>query len=219
MLPRTMGHRAAVKNVRAVVAVAIEQQIPYLTLFAFGRDNWLRPAEEVSTLMHLFNEVLADEIEDLHRQGVQLRVIGERSRLSRPLVQTIEQGEQRTAANHNLYLRVAIDYSGTWDITRAARHLAAQAASGKLAPEDIDESGFARLLTGNDEPYPDLLIRTSGERRLSNFLIWQLAYAELYFTERLWPEFSKDDFREAVQFFCQRERRFGQISEQLTRQV
>ena len=215
LLPRTMGHKAAVKTVRSTIESCIDLGIEYLTLFAFGRENWARPKNEVDTLMNLFNKVLKSEIEELHENGVQYRVIGDRSRLSDKLICQIEKAEQLTNDNKTLKLRVAIDYSGQWDIIQAVKKIAQLTVSGYLLSSEINESIFKQNLSTGNDPFPELLIRTSGESRISNFMLWQLSYAELYFTERLWPDFTRTDLENAILFYSRRERRFGKISEQI----
>ncbi len=218
-LPRTMGHKAAVKNVRAVIESCIDLGIEYLTLFAFGRENWLRPKVEVDTLMSLFKKVLYSEIEDLNTNGVQYKVIGDRSRLSNDLLEAINQAEEKTEGNDKLKLRVAIDYSGQWDILSAVEKIVSKVQQGTISINNLTPDIFSKELITKNDPNPDLLIRTSGETRISNFMLWQLSYAELYFTERLWPDFTRTDLEKAIQFFKNRERRFGKISEQIMGQT
>lgn len=215
-LPRTMGHKAAVKNVRAVIESCVDIGIEYLTLFAFGRENWLRPKVEVDTLMSLFKKVLYSEIDELNKNGVQYKIIGDRSRLSDDLLEAINIAENKTKDNNKLKLRVAIDYSGQWDILTAVKQVALKLNRGLINLDQINTEFFSKELITNNDPHPDLLIRTSGETRISNFMLWQLSYAELYFTERLWPDFTRPDLEKAIEFFINRERRFGKISEQIT---
>jgi undecaprenyl diphosphate synthase len=214
-LPRTMGHKAAVKRVRGTIEDCLDLKIKHLTLFAFGRENWLRPKNEVETLMGLFKKVLHSEIKELHQNGVQYKVIGDRSRLSTELLEAINQAELLTCNNDKLKLRIAIDYSGQWDILQAVKSIVALNQTDNIAIDQIDENLLSSHLVTKNDPNPDLLIRTSGETRISNFMLWQLSYAELYFTERLWPDFTRVDLEEAIEFFSKRERRFGKISEQL----
>jgi undecaprenyl diphosphate synthase len=214
-LPRAAGHRASVKVVRRVVEECAERQIRYLTLFAFSSENWRRPAEEVGMLMKLFLDSLVREIADLHKSQVRLRFIGDREALGRDLAQTMADSETLTQANLGLGLNVAVAYGGRWDIAQACRSLAAEVAGGKLAPSDISEADVASRLALSGLPDPDLLIRTGGELRVSNFLLWNLAYAELYFTDVLWPDFSAAHLDAAIDFFAQRERRFGKTSAQI----
>jgi undecaprenyl diphosphate synthase len=213
--PRTLGHRSGVKAVRTLVEAAAGHGVRYLTLFAFSSENWRRPKEEVSTLMNLFLEALQREVDDLHRNGVRVRFIGDRGNLSAPLLKKIEAAEQQTAGNEGLTLLVAVSYGGRWDIVSAARQLAAKVAAGDLPIADIDESRFAGELALAGVPDPDLLIRTGGERRISNFLLWNLAYAELYFCDCYWPDFNADRLAEALAFFAKRQRRYGCTGEQV----
>jgi len=208
-LPRTAGHRKGADAVRNAVKAARELGVGYLTLFGFSSENWNRPADEVSDLMGLLRFYLRNEIEELHRVGVRLRVIGERSRLAPDIITLIEESEARTAANTALNLTVALSYGGRPEIVRAARLLAADAMAGRIDPQAIDEAQFARRLFTAEIPDPDLLIRTSGEKRISNFLLWQIAYAELVFLEVLWPDFGRAHLEEAIREFQRRERRYG----------
>jgi len=214
-LPRPAGHRSSVKVVRRVVEEAAQRGIRYLTLFAFSSENWLRPAEEVGMLMSLFLDTLVREIANLHRNQVRVRFIGERERLAAALLERMDEAEKKTGANTGLTLLVAVGYGGRWDITQACRALAAEAAAGRLEPGRIDEAQVAARLALAGVPDPDLLIRTGGEQRISNFLLWNLAYTELYFTEVLWPAFTPAHLQAALEFYAQRERRFGRTSAQL----
>jgi undecaprenyl diphosphate synthase len=206
---RAAGHKAGLKPVRLCVEECTRRGIAALTLFAFSSENWGRPAEEVVGLMSLFLEALDREVAELDAQGVRMRFIGARTRLPVRLQARIAAAEERTAANRGLALQVAVSYGGRWDIIQAAQRLARECSSGALRPEDITESRFAQALSLGALPDADLLIRTGGERRLSNFLLWEAAYAELYFTPRLWPDFGAADLEEALAFFAGRERRFG----------
>jgi undecaprenyl diphosphate synthase len=214
-LPRLAGHRASVKVVRRVVEECAQRKIRYLTLFAFSSENWLRPPDEVGMLMKLFLDSLVREIKNLHENRVRMRFIGDRDALGSELARSMADAESLTAANPGLGLSVAVAYGGRWDIAHACRSLAADVAAGTLAPADITETRLAARLALAGLPDPDLLIRTGGERRVSNFLLWNLAYAELYFTDVLWPEFSSADLEAALEFFAQRERRFGKTSAQV----
>jgi undecaprenyl diphosphate synthase len=214
-LPRPAGHRASLKVVRRVVEECAQRGIRYLTLFAFSSENWLRPPDEVGMLMKLFLDSLVREIANLHENRVRVRFIGDRGALGSELARSMAEAESLTGANPGLGLSVAVAYGGRWDIAHACRSLAADVAAGKLAPADITETQLAARLALAGLPDPDLLIRTGAERRVSNFLLWNLAYAELYFTDVLWPEFSSADFEAALQFFAQRERRFGKTSAQV----
>lgn len=209
-LARAAGHKAGLKPVRTCIEECTRLRVEALTLFAFSSENWGRPAEEVGSLMNLFLDALDREVAELHEKGVRLRFIGERRSLSVRLQARIAAAEERTAGNQRLALQVAVSYGGRWDIVKAAQSLARECSSGSLRPEEIDEARFAGALSLAGLPDPDLHVRTGGERRISNFLLWQLAYAELYFTERLWPDFSAADLGDALAFFAGRERRFGQ---------
>ncbi len=207
---RAAGHKAGLKPVRMCVEECTRLKIEALTLFAFSSENWGRPAEEVGSLMSLFLEALDREIAELHEKAVRVRFIGERRSLSVRLQSRIASAEERTATNRGLALQVAVSYGGRWDIIQAAQALARECSSGSMRPEEISEARFAQALSLAGLPDPDLHIRTGGEQRISNFLLWQLAYAELYFTERLWPDFALADLNDALAFFASRERRFGQ---------
>jgi undecaprenyl diphosphate synthase len=208
-LARAAGHKAGLKPVRMCVEECTRRGIEALTLFAFSSENWGRPAEEVGSLMGLFLEALDREIAELHAKGVRVRFIGTRSSLSVRLQGRILAAEERTAGNPGLRLQVAVSYGGRWDIVQAAQKLAMQCSSGAMRPEEITEDRFAEALSLAGVPGVDLLIRTGGEQRISNFLLWDLAYAELHFSTRLWPDFAMADLDEALAFFAGRERRFG----------
>jgi undecaprenyl diphosphate synthase len=214
-LPRAAGHRTSIKVVRRVVEDCIQRNVRYLTLFAFSSENWRRPPDEVGMLMKLFLDALEREVADLHGNQVVLSFIGDRELLGAELARRMQSAEQLTAQNTGLRLNVAMAYGGRWDIAQACRSLAADAAAGTVAADDIDEALVAERLALAGIPDPDLLIRTGGEQRISNFLLWNLAYTELYFCEVLWPEFSAGHLDAAFEFFAQRERRFGKTSEQL----
>ena len=213
---RTSGHKAGAEAVRRAVAFARRNGIESLTLFAFSSENWNRPATEVSLLMELFMSVLKKEVVKLDENNIQLRIIGDKSRFSKRLQKQIAQAEEKTAGNDQLTLNIAANYGGQWDITQACRTLAKKVEDGDLTAEEITEEALADNLMLSDQATPDLLIRTGGEHRISNFLLWQLAYAELFFTPVLWPDFDDTTFAEAINDFAQRERRFGLTSEQLT---
>jgi undecaprenyl diphosphate synthase len=213
--PRTFGHRAGIEPVRVTIRECSRLGVGALTLFAFSSENWRRPETEVSTLMAIFMDALDREVEELHANQVRLRVIGNRQRLSVRLQQRIAEAEALTAANTGLKLQVAVSYGGRWDVLEAARRLAEQAASGALRPSEIDEERFARELQLADLPDPDLFIRTGGDHRISNFLLWNIAYAELFFTDTLWPDFGVAELAEAMEDFSQRERRFGLTGKQV----
>jgi undecaprenyl diphosphate synthase len=214
-MPRPAGHRASIKVVRKVVEDCADRHVRYLTLFAFSSENWRRPPDEVGMLMKLFLDALEREVADLHRNQVRLGFIGDRELLGAELKRRMQSAEQLTAANTGLRLNVAMAYGGRWDIAQACRSLAADAAAGILAAADIDEAHIAGRLALAGLPDPDLLIRTGGERRISNFLLWNLAYTELYFSDELWPDFSPAHLEAAFESFRQRERRFGKTSGQL----
>jgi undecaprenyl diphosphate synthase len=214
-LPRHAGHRSGVKAVRAAVEFAAQRGVEYLTLFAFSSENWQRPKEEVSKLMGLFVEALRREVAELHQNNVRLRFIGARGQLDAKLIDKITSAEELTAANDGLNLQVAVAYGGRWDIVEAARRLAKRVEAGDMGADDIDETGFAAELQLADVPDPDLLIRTGGEHRISNFLLWNLAYAELWFSEVLWPDFDASAFTAALEFYARRQRRFGHTGDQL----
>jgi len=208
-LPRIAGHRRGAEAVRRTVVAATELGISYLTLFGFSSENWKRPADEIHDLMGLLRHYLRGEIAELHEQGVRLRVIGDRSRLPADIVTLIVNSEALTRDNGGLHLSVALSYGGRAEIAIAARRIAEEAAAGRLDPAAVDETLFGRFLFTEGMPDPDLLIRTSGEQRISNFLLWQSAYSELVFTETLWPDFDKADLEKAVRDYHGRERRYG----------
>ena len=212
---RHSGHRAGVKSVRATVEHAARRGVQHLTLFAFSSENWNRPAEEVSRLMGLFVEALQREVAELHRNNVRLEFVGDRNRLSDGLVRKIEAAEAHTANNDGLHLIVAVAYGGRWDIVEAARSAAGRVARGEIEPGDIDEQMLADGMQLANAPDPDLLIRTGGEQRVSNFLLWNLAYAELWFCDTLWPDFDEAEFDNALEYFAQRQRRYGHTCEQM----
>ena len=208
-LPRTVGHQRGADAVKEAVKSAISMGIGYLTLFGFSSENWKRPANEIKYLMGLLRFYLKKEIDELNNEGVRLMVIGERDRLDKDIVSLIENAERLTAANKRLTLTIALSYGGRAEITAAVRNIAEDVLTGRLKVEDIDESEVAGHLFTADMPDPDLLIRTSGEERISNFLLWQVAYSELVFIDTLWPEFCGKDFENAVTEYQGRERRYG----------
>ncbi|NCP66119.1 MAG: di-trans,poly-cis-decaprenylcistransferase [Paraglaciecola sp.] len=213
---RTFGHKAGVDAVRASVSFAIKQKISALTLFAFSSENWNRPAEEVGVLMELFTLVLSSEVKKLHKNNVKLRIIGDTSRFDAKLVEKINKAQDLTASNTGLTLNIAANYGGRWDIVNASRNLCQQVIDGNMRVEDINEQVFQQYTCAQDLAAVDLLIRTGGEQRISNFLLWQLAYAELYFTEVFWPDFNEAEFSRAVTNFAERQRRFGLTGEQVS---
>jgi len=208
-LPRIAGHRQGAEAVRRTVRAAGELGIPYLTLFGFSSENWKRPLAEIDDLMGLLRHYLRGEIAELHRNGVRLRVIGDRERLAPDIVTLIANAEELTRENGGVNLTIALSYGGRAEIVAAVRALAAKAASGELQTDEIDEDLISRHLFTSDIPDPDLLIRTSGEQRISNFLLWQCAYSELVFTKTLWPDFGEADLVQAIADFGCRERRYG----------
>jgi undecaprenyl diphosphate synthase len=214
-LPRHLGHRAGVRAVRAVVEGCARRGVEALTLFAFSSENWGRPGEEVARLMELFIEAMDREVDELDRNGIRLRFIGDRQTLKPHLVERIDAAESRTATNTHMTLFVALSYGGRWDIVQAARQVAARVAAGELDPEAIDEAAIGGAMQLADAPEPDLFIRTGGEQRLSNFLLWHLAYTELYFCDTLWPDFGDADLEKAFRFFGSRQRRFGLTTDQV----
>jgi undecaprenyl diphosphate synthase len=211
-LPRIVGHKNGIEAVRAAVKACIERGVSYLTLFAFSSENWRRPTEEVSYLMQLFITVLKQEVIKLHENGIRFKVIGDLTKFEPKIIEFIRNGEEMTAANTRLTLTIAANYGGRWDIMRAVRkmHMQDQKLITNFVEEDLSQH-FAM----NYAPEPDLFIRTGGEQRISNFLLWDLAYTELYFTNTLWPDFNAASLDLAIQSYQQRERRFGRTSEQL----
>jgi len=212
-LPRVAGHKVGVDTVRDLVKHCINLKVDYLTLFAFSSENWRRPSEEVSFLMGLFMDALKREVVKLHQNNIKLLLIGDRSRFDAALIAKIEESEQLTANNTGLTLTIAANYGGRWDILQAVNKM--QLAAPELTG-NFSESDLTPYLSMHYAPEPDLFIRTGGEKRISNFLLWQLAYAEFYFTDTLWPDFKEDAFKLAIQSYQQRERRFGRTSEQLS---
>jgi undecaprenyl diphosphate synthase len=211
-LKRTAGHRRGAEAVKTAAEAAILLGVRYLTLFGFSSENWSRPEWEVSDLMGLLRHYLQREIGFLQEHSVRLRVIGDRTRLAPDIVGSIERAEKATTHNRRLTLTIALSYGGRAEICRAASRLAQEATAGRIDPTKIDESLFSNFLYTYDMPDPDLVIRTSGERRISNFLLWQVAYAELLFLDTLWPDFCRQDFEQAIRDYCRRERRYGAVS-------
>lgn len=210
--PRTFGHKAGAEAVRRAVEAAGEIGIQHLTLFSFSSENWSRPASEISDLMGLLRLYLRKELAELHEKEVRLRVIGDRSRLAADICALISEAEAKTSANQGLNLILALSYGARDEILSAAKALARDCVDGKLSPDDIDELKFEGALFTGGIPDPDLLLRTSGEKRVSNFLLWQMAYTEFVFIDKHWPDFSKEDLLEAIEEFARRERRFGSSS-------
>jgi undecaprenyl diphosphate synthase len=215
-LPRTAGHRAGVKSVRAVVEESVRQGVAALTLFAFSSENWRRPKSEVNLLMELFMSALRGEARRLNENGVRLRIVGDRKAFPEKLQWRIAEAEEVTGDNDTMVLQIAANYGGRWDIARAARRLAAEVRDGRLAPEDLDEDLVSARLSFPDIPDPDLFIRTGGEQRLSNFLLWQCAYSELYFSDLMWPDFGAEAYAEALADYARRQRRFGLTGDQIS---
>ena len=211
--PRTLGHRAGARAVNLSIDFCLSQGIETLTLFAFSSENWHRPPDEVSALMSLFLRVLDRELEELHRRGVRLRFIGAREDFSPELQARMDHAEIHTRDNQRLNLCIAASYGGRWDITQAMRSIARKLSAGEIRIEQIDESLVDQHVSLSELPAPDLFIRTGGDHRISNFLLWQLAYTELYFTETLWPDLTVEVLQAALDDFAQRERRFGRVSD------
>jgi undecaprenyl diphosphate synthase len=216
--PRVFGHRAGVEAVRGVVEACAKQHVEVLTLFAFSSENWRRPQQEVSLLMDLFMTALGREVSRLHKNNVRLRVIGAVEAFSAKLQKRIQEAEQLTRDNSGLTLVIAVNYGGRWDIAQAARALTQRVQRGELALDDVTPERLAEHVQLHELPEPDLFIRTGGEQRISNFLLWQLAYTELYFTDTLWPDFGAESLGQAIDSFASRQRRFGRTGQQVTQQ-
>ena len=215
LMPRSFGHRKGVETTRLIVELCAHAGIKHLTLFAFSSENWNRPDEEVNSLMELFMQALQKYTGELHEKGIRIRFIGNSALFSDSLQQQIDATERKTFNNSTMTLNIAANYGGRWDIANAARVLARQVQDCELAPADIDERIFSQALALGDSPDPDFFIRTGGEQRISNFLLWQLAYAEFYFTDRLWPDFDDADMRTALDEYARRQRRYGKTGEQI----
>ncbi|MBB4817149.1 undecaprenyl diphosphate synthase [Pseudomonas alcaligenes] len=215
LLPGVAGHKAGVDAVRAVIEVCAEAGVEVLTLFAFSSENWQRPAEEVGALMELFLSALRREARRLNDNQIRLRIIGDRSRFHPELQAAMREAELLTAGEHRFTLQIAANYGGQWDITQAAQRLAREVQAGHLQVDEITPGLLQNCLATGDLPLPDLCIRTGGEHRISNFLLWQLAYAELYFSDLFWPDFKHEAMRKALADFAMRQRRFGKTSEQI----
>ena len=209
------GHKAGVEAVREVVKTCANEGIEVLTLFAFSSENWRRPKDEVSALMRLFLFALEREVKKIHRNNIRLRIIGDRSQFSELLQTHMHEAEQLTAANTGMTLVVAANYGGQWDITQATRQIAEKVSAGELKPEQIDQDLLQDHLSLGDLPMPDLMIRTAGELRISNFMLWQLAYAEFYFSDLFWPDFGSEQMLKALDAYQHRKRRFGQTDDQI----
>ena len=215
LMPRSYGHRKGVETTRRVVEYFTRAGVGYLTLFAFSSENWNRPGDEVDSLMTLFMQSLQQYTDELHEQEIRIRFIGDRAPFNAELREQIELTENKTAANSRLSLNIAANYGGQWDIVNAAKSVAERVRSGELALDEIDTDRFADGLALADCPAPDLFIRTGGEQRISNFLLWQLAYTEFYFCPTLWPDFDEHEMQQALDEYSRRQRRFGQTSEQV----
>lgn len=210
-MPRQAGHRAGVKAAREVVEACGRRGVKILTLFTFSSENWKRPKEEVSGLMQLFIEALGQEVRELHKEGIKVRFIGQRSTLNNRLRKQLEKAEELTRDNTRMLLNIALSYGGRWDIVNAAKSAIAEVQAGRLAADDLDEEVFSRYLSLSGQPDPDLFIRTGGETRISNFLLWNLAYTEMVFQDCLWPDFCDANLEAAIDSFAGRERRFGEV--------
>jgi len=213
---RVVGHKSGVESVRTSVATAVKYNVKALTLFAFSSENWQRPQTEVNVLMDLFMFVLTREVKRLHKNGIKFKVIGDLSKFSSKLQKMIKASEELTAENSGMVLSIAANYGGRWDITHAAKVLAKKVERQEISADEITEASLNEQTSLANLPELDLLIRTGGDYRISNFLLWQAAYAELYFTDVLWPDFNEIEFTKAITMFDQRERRFGQTGEQVT---
>ena len=214
-LPRIAGHKEGIESVRDIVKASSQLGIKYLTLYAFSIENWSRPTAEVTGLMKLLEQYLKSEIEELHQNNVRLMSIGKLSSLPKLVQKLIKSGSEKTKNNDGLTLTLALSYSGRWDIMRAVQMIALDVRRGKISPEDISEDKFASYLQTHSTPAPDLMIRTSGEMRLSNFLLWEMAYSEIYITNKYWPDFRRNELYEALIDYMHRERRFGKTSSQI----
>lgn len=212
---RLFGHSSGVEAVREVLKACVDLGVRHLTLYAFSTENWNRPKEEVDGLMNLMVETIANEVSELDGNNIRLRSIGDKSRLPLACRKELTTAMEATQSNDTLDLILALNYSARWEIVNAAKKLAAKIEAGELKSSEINEEYFSNELCLNDVPDPELLIRTSGECRISNFMLWQIAYSELYFTNKLWPDFKREDLYEAIVDYQNRERRFGQVSEQL----
>ncbi len=216
-LPRVAGHRKGVERVKNIVSACAQRRIPYLTLFAFSRENWQRPPAEVTLLLDLLTTTLKNEIYDLHKHHVRLRIIGDLSRFPERLQYAIADADKLTANNQGLNLTIAVNYSGKWDLLEACKAITSQVEKGDMSVASISTDLIESRLCTHELPEPDFFIRTGGEQRISNFLLWQLAYTELYFTDTHWPDFAEADLDTALQTFAQRQRRFGKTSAQVER--
>lgn len=214
-LPRAAGHKAGVSATRKIVENCAKNNIQALTIFAFSSENWNRPEAEVSSLMALFITTISAEVKKLHKKNVRVKFIGDRSRFSEKLQGSINESESLTVDNTGLQLNIAANYGGRWDVVNACKSMLAEIQDGRKSLQDIDENLFSSFVSIGDIPEPDLFIRTGGDQRISNFLIWQLAYTELYFVDTLWPDFSDEHFHTALSWFAGRQRRFGKTGQQI----
>ncbi|HCM05128.1 MAG TPA: di-trans,poly-cis-decaprenylcistransferase [Oceanospirillales bacterium] len=215
-LPGVAGHKAGVDAVRAVVETSAEQGIEVLTLFAFSSENWRRPEVEVNALMKLFIAALEREVKKLHKNNIRLVVMGDKTAFQQKIQDLIAEAEELTADNDRMTLVIAANYGGQWDIANAAKRIALEVEAGNLKAEDINEQLFHKYTWLNEFPAPDLMIRTGGEERISNFMLWQTAYSEFYFSDALWPDFKQQEYKKALAAFANRVRRFGRTDDQLT---
>lgn len=215
MMPRIIGHRAGVKTVRSVVEFCVKEEIEVLSLFAFSSENWRRPKKEVNMLMELFMGTLQSQVDKLDKNNIKLKIIGDKTAFSEKLQNKIAQAEEQTENNTGLNLVIAANYGGRWDITQAFQQIAAKIVDGQILAEDVTEEIIGQHITTAELPEPDLFIRTGGEQRISNFLLWQLAYTEFYFTDTLWPDFDQAILSKAIDSFKHRQRRFGRTGEQI----
>lgn len=218
LLPRAAGHKAGVGATRSIVENCAKHNIEALTIFAFSSENWNRPEAEVSTLMALFVSTITAEVKKLHKKNVRVKFIGERSRFSEKLQSSINESEKLTDTNTGMQLNIAANYGGRWDVVNACKTLIKEIQNNKFSVDDVDEKLFGSFVALNDLPEPDLFIRTGGEQRISNFLIWQLSYSELYFIDTLWPDFSSEDLEDALSWYAGRQRRFGKTGQQIIKE-
>lgn len=218
-LSRVAGHKQGADAVKALIRGCLKHDIPYLTIFAFSSENWSRPATEVNALMELFSNALETQTKKLNENGVRLRLIGDLSKFSPKIQELADKAQRETAHNTNVVFTVAVNYGGRWDITQACQRIASKVQTGEILPEEVDDTLVSQHLSTADIPDPDLFIRTSGEYRISNFMLWQSAYAELYFTDILWPDFDDDAFTKALVKYTNRDRRFGGAKDSVSAQT
>lgn len=218
-LPRQAGHRAGIKAAKRIIEASAKYGVSVLTLFAFSSENWQRPKTEVGNLIDLFIGALENEVTELHKNDVRIHFIGNTPAFSQTLQRSMQQAERLTQANRGLKLNIAVSYGGRWDLLQAIRELAAQTVDRNIQPDEIDENRVSKALALSGFPDPDLFIRTGGEQRISNFLLWNLAYTELYFTDKLWPDYEAADLQSAIDWYATRQRRFGLTSEQISKEI